>query len=172
MAYELTTRKSWADTRGALRETFRKWHVTDWEIVNENPNKAEQQSYLQTDTQRLVMLRFTHPSGKPMELAMNRQGRAVDNLRVLYLAVEAIRLNEERGLDAVMREAYLQLPGPAVQVDPWKVMGLRPDADDQMIEDMYKMLAKRRHPDAGGTAEQMAELNAAYERVKAERNGT
>ena len=37
------------------------------------------------------------------------------------------------------------------------------------IDDMYRIKAKRAHPDAGGSEEAMAEINAAYDHVKADR---
>lgn len=170
MRYKLSTEMTWARTRGQLEETFRKWGVNDWNIIaNVTPTRAHN-SY-QSETQRTVTLRYTHPSGREVRLTMDRQYRAVDNLRVLYLALEAMRLNESRGLGETIQEAYLQLAGPAAYRDPYEILGVRPDTDMAIIEAAYRIAAKRVHSDVNDESDEpMKELNDALERIKAERN--
>jgi hypothetical protein len=51
-------------------------------------------------------------------------------------------------------------------VDPYSILGLRPDAGPQDVAAAYRELAKRWHPDRRGDAEaerRMAEINAAYD---------
>lgn len=63
--------------------------------------------------------------------------------------------------------------------DPYKVLGISPDADEDEIKKAYRALARKYHPDryAGkpelqASAEQkMKEINAAYEEVQAIRSG-
>ena len=93
------------------------------------------------------------------------------NLRACYYAIEAMRMNEKRGIADTIRKAYLQLDAPPEERDPYEVMGLRPDADLELVTDVYKMLSKKRHPDLGGSAKAMQELNDAYARIKLEREG-
>ena len=48
------------------------------------------------------------------------------------------------------------------QPDFYRVLQVDPDADQDVIRAAYRALAAKHHPDIGGQAEQMAELNRAY----------
>ena len=54
--------------------------------------------------------------------------------------------------------------------DPYKVLGVSPDASDEEIKRSYRALAKKYHPDLNPgdqeAAKKMQEVNAAYEQIK------
>ena len=54
--------------------------------------------------------------------------------------------------------------------DPYKVLGVSPDASDEDIKKAYRRLAKQYHPDRNpgdaAAAKKMQEINAAYEQIK------
>ena len=54
--------------------------------------------------------------------------------------------------------------------DPYKVLGLSPDASDEEVKKAYRRLAKQYHPDLNPgdpvAAKKMQEINAAYEQIK------
>ena len=136
-----------------LRECFRLWNVRHWDVVSNERTQA-------------VTLRYI-PAGQEEEVVLrtDQQARLSDNLRVLFLVVNSIRMNEKRGIGDVVREAYVQLAAPKVIRDPYEVLGVRPDCDRVLIESAYKTLAKVRHPDHGGSVEAMAERNEAYQQL-------
>jgi hypothetical protein len=49
--------------------------------------------------------------------------------------------------------------------DPYRVLGVSPLATPGEVKERYRELAFRTHPDRGGNAERMRELNLAYERI-------
>ena len=169
MAYSLRTDKSWAVTERDIRETFRKWGVTKYEVLS-GLRGVQAARYAQDRSQAEVAVNFWHPgSGSLVPVTSRNQARAVDNLRVCWLALEALRMNEARGISEVMREAYLALPAPVRERDPWEVLGIRPDTPLEDAQAMYRIKAKRLHPDTGsGDEAAMKELNAAMERIIAE----
>ncbi len=54
--------------------------------------------------------------------------------------------------------------------DPYKILGVSPDADDEEIKKAYRRLAKKYHPDVNPgdpvAAKKMQQVNAAYEQIK------
>lgn len=55
-------------------------------------------------------------------------------------------------------------------MDPYKVLGVSPNATDEQIKQAYRRLAKKYHPDLNPgdetAAKKMQEVNAAYEKIK------
>lgn len=163
-SYSLRTPLSYTRTLEDLAESFGKWRVQEWEV---RPMRVDGRVSWYGRAERAVTLRyFPRGASAPVVLTMDKQDRPQDNLRVLYLAIEAMRLNEARGISDVVRDAYMQLAAPARERDPFEVLGVRSDAAPEIIEAAYRAAAKKAHPDAGGTDEQMAALNAAYEAVR------
>ena len=52
--------------------------------------------------------------------------------------------------------------------DPFAVLGVTPGAPLDEVTASYRELAKRRHPDRGGDAAAMAEINAAYDLLRSD----
>ena len=54
--------------------------------------------------------------------------------------------------------------------DPYKVLGVSPDASDEEIKQAYRRLAKKYHPDLNPgdqeAARRMQEVNAAYDAME------
>lgn len=104
--------------------------------------------------------------GKPMVMACDQHVRAEENMRSLTLAIEAMRQLERHGGGIMMErafEGFHALPAPGAK-RPWReVFGFHGVQlpSKREIDRAWKDLAKKRHPDAGGSETAMAELNQA-----------
>ena len=91
-----------------LDAEMRRWGITQWET--NYPKGARSEAWSQKEEDRTVKLTYVK-QGKPVTLVMGKQNRAVDNLRVLFLAVEAMRLNERRGISEGFKAKGLPAAG-------------------------------------------------------------
>ncbi len=75
-----------------------------------------------------------------------------------------------------MPRRRVQRPAPGPAVDPFAALGLAEDAGEDAILAARRRLAKRAHPDAGGSVEEMQLVNEAaqlaLDRIRATRNGS
>jgi hypothetical protein len=104
--------------------------------------------------------------GRPIAMACDRFHDAEGNMRSLTLALEAMRQLERHGGGTMMERAYegfAALPAPKRW---WEVLGVSPDCTPQDIQAAYRALARKAHPDAGGTHAAMAELNSALDAAR------
>ncbi len=100
-------------------------------------------------------------------IAVDRYPKVEDNLQAIHHVIEARRTELRHGGLHIVRATFTgfaALPSPDAKKSWREVLlfgsdMLRPNRD--MVEKRYRELAKERHPDAGGSAEAMAELNAA-----------
>ena len=55
--------------------------------------------------------------------------------------------------------------------EPYRVLDVAPTASDETIRERYRMLARQHHPDRGGSADAMARINDAWDRISQQRHG-
>jgi hypothetical protein len=108
--------------------------------------------------------------GKPYALPCDRWNRVEDNLWALAKHIEALRGQERWGVGTVERAfaGYLSLTDGK---RTWReVFGFPPAARPTAAEisARYRDLAVKCHPDHGGSATAMAELNAARDQARQE----
>lgn len=89
-----------------------------------------------------------------------------DNIGALANHIDAVRRIERYGVGSVeqMFTGFQALRGPGPK--PWReVLGIKPDATvtRETVRQRQRELAKLHHPDAGGSADRMAEINAAVD---------
>ena len=107
--------------------------------------------------------------GVTLVMAQDCYQLLTDNIRSLCLAIEGLRQVERHGGGVMLERAFqgfAALPPPPE--DWWEVMGFSYGVpqDFGMVRDQYHREAKRVHPDKGGSTEQMAALNDAYQQAK------
>jgi hypothetical protein len=114
-----------------------------------------------------VCVYWQKTSKQPMRcMAVDRYTEVADNLAAIAATLEAMRAIERHGGAAILDRAFTgftALPAPAAgKRDWWVVLDCSPNSGREIIDHSFKRLASRYHPDKeGGSAEKMAELNAA-----------
>jgi hypothetical protein len=165
--YKMNTKFSWAQTEREIIECFQKWEgITDW--VFNYPKGAKRLGYDQTIEDRTATIEYKK-NGSPIILTMDKQPRAIDNIRVLYKCIEEMRMQERRGVAEVFQAAYVALPSPtqAKERDPYEVLGVVQSTPLEVCEVVYKTLAKKAHTDTGIASDaKMKELNAAIAKIR------
>lgn len=152
MSYTMHSKVSLDQTKRELRDCMAKWGVENFSISTRN---------------EIVELEYTI-HGRPVKLVMGDHEYQKDNMRVLYLAVESMRMNEVRGIDKVLETAYLQLAGPVGERDPYEVLGIVQGTDLSIAEAVYRTMASKYHPDSkpDGNAEKFKEITNAIEKIR------
>lgn len=108
--------------------------------------------------------------GKVLAMACDRYTTAAANLRSLGLAINAMRTLDRHGGGTMAQRAFsgfLAITGPSWK-KPWRqVFGVDEDWHGD-IAALFRIKARQRHPDMGGSDALMAELNAAFAEAKQE----
>jgi hypothetical protein len=189
--------KSWTRLEAEIADTFRKWRALTRGYVVESVlarapdgrRKARQRGQSLDD--RRVTLRFQwwdweHSTSRTVVLSMQREERAIDNLRLLAGAIEWIRVADERGLTGLVVKLYRQMypeperttapPAPsgaralpAKRSSAYATLHLTDDAPLEVAEAAFKALVRTAHPDSGGSNAAMVALNTAIQQIRAEK---
>lgn len=171
--------KTWSELIGDLDETARKWERLvrgSLEIDSSLPPRSREKRYHDV-FEREVRLRFRwYDPGTGRDREIRADVRAADraegNLRLVAVALEMLRLAEVRGVHRLLALCYRQMypppeaPAPRQIPEHYAALFLSPGAPLAVAEAAYRTLAKAAHPDAGGSAETMARLNLAIERIR------
>lgn len=109
--------------------------------------------------------------GEPQKcMAVDRYTRVADNLAAIAATLEAMRAIERHGGGEILERAFTGFAALAAPEQPWQVLGLATSTPTLAeVEEAYRRLAMKHHPDRGGSAGEMARINAArtalYERL-------
>lgn len=97
----------------------------------------------------------------PRVLACDRWSSAAENMAAIAGHIAAIRAQDRYGVGTLDQAfaGYAALPPTA---EDWSiVLGISATASRDEIEDAFRQLARKHHPDVGGTHEMMAKLTEA-----------
>lgn len=102
--------------------------------------------------------------GERRVMAIDQYDRVADNLAAIAATLNAMRAIERHGGAQILDRAFtgfVALPAPTKR-EWWQVLDVNPEATEDEIRKAYKRMASMNHPDKGGSAEAMAEINRAY----------
>lgn len=94
-------------------------------------------------------------------MAIDRYNATEDNLAAIAATLDAMRAIQRHGGGEILDRAFtgfIALPAPE---QPWQVLGVGANATPAQVEDAYRKLAAKHHPDRGGSDYEMARINAA-----------
>lgn len=103
-------------------------------------------------------------SSAPRCMAIDRYTKVAQNIAALAATIEAMRAIERHGGALVLERAFTgfaALPAPSSTRNWWEVLGVSPEATAEQVQAAHRLLAAEHHPDRGGDAARMAEVNRA-----------
>lgn len=112
-------------------------------------------------------------TGQARCMAIDLYTKVEQNIAALAATIDAMRAIKRHGGAAILDRAFTgftALPPPIVagMARPWwEVLGVDRQATPTQVREAYRKLASEAHPDKGGTAERMAEINRARDEASA-----
>jgi hypothetical protein len=108
-------------------------------------------------------------SGLQLAIPCDRWRRICDNIQAIALTVEAMRGMERWGAKEMIRAMFTgfkALPAGEPEEAWWKVLGVAHNAGAKEIRDAYVALAKKHHPDHGGSHEVFVKIVQALDTAR------
>lgn len=104
---------------------------------------------------------------RPIVLTCDKWRKTADNLYAIGKDINAQRARERWGCGNVEQtfRGYLAIAEKCGGAAWWNVLNIQSSAGKTAIEAAYKSLAKKFHPDAGGSQEQFLKIQEAYEQA-------
>lgn len=105
---------------------------------------------------------------KPFVIACDHYSKVRWNVRAIWATVEALRSIQRHGASSMLEQAFTgfaALPAAGAVKSWWEVLGVSEHASGDDVRKALRLLAAIHHPDRGGDASRMAEINSAYEQA-------
>lgn len=122
-----------------------------------------------------VAVYFLDKNGRQKCFTCDRWRAVEENLWAVRCTIEALRGIERWGSGDMVEAAFsgfTALPPASAAKGWWMVLGCNVLTETESVLKRYRALSMERHPDRGGTHEQMAALNKALDEFKKERGLT
>lgn len=101
-------------------------------------------------------------AGQPMRvMAIDAYSRVAQNIAAIAATLEAMRAIDRHGGAQILDRAFAGFDALPPPRSCWDVLGVYAGASVEEINQSYRAKARAAHPDAGGSAALMAELNQA-----------
>lgn len=109
--------------------------------------------------------------GKDTVLACDKWAHVEDNIWSIAKHIEAMRGQARWGVGNLEKQfaGYTAIMSGREIRPWWEVLQVGETTGVNIVTDSFRSLAKKYHPDNGGSSEQMAELNEAFATFKKER---
>lgn len=153
-----------------LNELERWDGVTDVQLetaanhTKKNPNRPYANA---TPDDPGVLVRFVK-DGEDMAAGCDQWDNLRDNSQDLYHYLHETRMQEQRGaVTAESEYSKLRLPSgnPHAVADPYNVLGVDRDADEETIANRARERLKETHPDRGGDVDEFQRVKQAREEL-------
>lgn len=108
-------------------------------------------------------------NGNQQCIPCDRWQKVEHNLRAIELTIAALRGLDRWGAKDMVRAAFTgfkALPPASINRPWWEVLEVPENAKRETVEQAYKTLARKHHPDHGGSQDRICEINAAYQYAK------
>jgi hypothetical protein len=107
-------------------------------------------------------------SGATRCMAIDRYRRVADNLAAIAATLEAMRAIERHGGAEILDRAFTGFAALPAPLDWRAILGFAPGSNPTRhdVDQAYRRLASKLHPDKGGFADDMADLNAARDAAR------
>lgn len=139
--------------------------VWDWEIVVSSNVALGQRGFPLSKggepADPGVAVYWSKGNGPRRVMAIDIYDRAADNLAAIAATLDALRAIERHGGAVIGDRAFTGFDALPPPPDCWKTLGLGAGASADAIDAAYRNLARKAHPDAGGSDDAMARLNVA-----------
>lgn len=106
--------------------------------------------------------------GERRVMAIDQYRKVADNLAAIAATLDAMRAIERHGGAQILDRAFtgfVALP-PPMALEWWHVLGVAKTATFPEVRVAYRKLASENHPDRGGNAIAMTEINKAWEEAQ------
>jgi hypothetical protein len=175
--FEVTRHRAFASIMDEL-EAIDAYNI---DVQTNAPHKSRQphQPYKDATPDDPSVVVYFERDGQRYAIPCDRWDNLRDNARAIGSYLDAKRAIERYGVSTVDTEMSTQaLPSgddeEAIVVaggetlEPHEVLEVSPDAPDAVVKGAYRELLKERHPDHGGTAEELKQLNQAKDSLLSE----
>jgi hypothetical protein len=167
--------KPWNNSLRGLRNELRSLGATNEVISTNQPIRRDGEPFAQErriDDPGVAV--YFQLDGNQVCFPCDRWLTITENFRAITLHIETMRAQQRYGVGTARQAfaGYKALTAVAGEGEAWwLVLDVPRTATEEQILAAHRALAKRAHPDAGGSADQMARINTARDRALAEKGG-